>query len=59
VKGKRGKWAILGLLIFVMMFASACSSDQSSSDSKDNGGSENKNPIKIGVLASKTGENKP
>jgi branched-chain amino acid transport system substrate-binding protein len=55
VKGKRGKWAILGLLIFVMMFASACSSDQSSSDSKDNGGSENKNPIKIGVLASKTG----
>ncbi|QIZ11179.1 ABC transporter substrate-binding protein [Priestia megaterium] len=38
-----------------MMFASACSSDQSSSDSKDNGGSENKNPIKIGVLASKTG----
>lgn len=55
MKGKRGKWAILGLLIFVMMFASACSSDQSSSDSKDNGGSENKNPIKIGVLASKTG----
>jgi branched-chain amino acid transport system substrate-binding protein len=55
VKGNRGKWAILGLLIFVMMFASACSSDQSSSDSKDNGGSENKNPIKIGVLASKTG----
>ncbi|MBT2700536.1 substrate-binding domain-containing protein [Bacillus sp. ISL-40] len=38
-----------------MMFASACSSDQSSSDSKDNGGSENKDPIKIGVLASKTG----
>jgi branched-chain amino acid transport system substrate-binding protein len=55
VKGNRGKWAILGLLIFVMMFASACSSDQSSSDSKDNGGSENKDPIKIGVLASKTG----
>ncbi|SMQ83707.1 amino acid/amide ABC transporter substrate-binding protein, HAAT family [Bacillus sp. OV166] len=55
MKGKRGKWAILGLLIFVMMFASACSSDQSSSDSKDNGGSENKDPIKIGVLASKTG----
>ncbi|MGF6947991.1 branched-chain amino acid transport system substrate-binding protein [Neobacillus sp. B4I6] len=55
MKGNRGKWAILGLLIFVMMFASACSSDQSSSDSKDNGGSENKNPIKIGVLASKTG----
>ncbi|MEY2196425.1 substrate-binding domain-containing protein [Neobacillus sp. BF23-41] len=38
-----------------MMFANACSSDQSSSDSKDNGGSENKDPIKIGVLASKTG----
>lgn len=55
MKGKRGKWAILGLLILVMMFASACSSDQSSSDSKDNGGSENKDPIKIGVLASKTG----
>ncbi|MBL4954508.1 substrate-binding domain-containing protein [Neobacillus sp. OS1-32] len=40
----------------VMMFASACSSDKSSSDSKDNGKkTANKEPIKIGVLASKTG----
>ncbi|WP_423802677.1 substrate-binding domain-containing protein [Neobacillus sp. SAB-20_R2A] len=43
--------------MFVMLFASACSSDKSSSEQKDNGGKkeENKAPIKIGVLASKTG----
>ncbi|MBU8914442.1 substrate-binding domain-containing protein [Bacillus sp. FJAT-29953] len=43
--------------MFVMLFASACSSDKSSSEPKDNGGKkeENKAPIKIGVLASKTG----
>lgn len=55
MKGYRGKWSLLGLLIFVMIFASACNSDKSSSDSKDNGGADNKDPIKIGVLASKTG----
>lgn len=55
VKGYRGKWSLLGLLIFVMIFASACSSDKSSSDLKDNGEADNKDPIKIGVLASKTG----
>lgn len=55
MKGYRGKWSLLGLLIFVMIFASACSSDKSSSGPKDNGGADNKDPIKIGVLASKTG----
>ncbi|MGG3564248.1 substrate-binding domain-containing protein [Neobacillus rhizosphaerae] len=41
----------------MMVFASACSSDKSSSESNDKGGekTENKEPIKIGVLASKTG----
>ncbi|WP_425311839.1 substrate-binding domain-containing protein [Neobacillus novalis] len=57
MKGYRGKWALLGLLMFMMIFASACSSDKSSSEPKDDGGkkTENKEPIKIGVLASKTG----
>jgi branched-chain amino acid transport system substrate-binding protein len=56
VKRFRGKWVLVGLLMVVMMFASACSSDKSSSDSKDNGKkTANKEPIKIGVLASKTG----
>ena len=57
MKGYRGKWAIVGLLLFVMIFASACSSDKSSSEPKDDGGkkTETKEPIKIGVLASKTG----
>ncbi|KLT18617.1 substrate-binding domain-containing protein [Neobacillus vireti] len=43
--------------MLMMIFASACSSDKSSSEPKDNGGkkTENKEPIKIGVLASKTG----
>ncbi|ETI67800.1 extracellular ligand-binding receptor [Neobacillus vireti LMG 21834] len=57
MKGYRGKWALVGLLMLMMIFASACSSDKSSSEPKDNGGkkTENKEPIKIGVLASKTG----
>ncbi|WP_051186034.1 substrate-binding domain-containing protein [Neobacillus bataviensis] len=43
--------------MFLMIFASACSSDKSTSESKDDGGkkTETKEPIKIGVLASKTG----
>ena len=57
MKGNKGRWALLGLLIFMMVFASACSSDKSSSESNDKGGekTESKEPIKIGVLASKTG----
>ncbi|MDQ1144613.1 ABC-type branched-subunit amino acid transport system substrate-binding protein [Bacillus sp. SORGH_AS 510] len=57
MKGYKGRWALLGLLIFMMVFASACSSDKSSSEPKDKGGekTESKEPIKIGVLASKTG----
>lgn len=56
MKRFRGKWVLVSLLMVVMMFASACSSDKSSSDSKDNGKkTANKEPIKIGVLASKTG----
>jgi branched-chain amino acid transport system substrate-binding protein len=57
LKGNRKKWAFLGLLIFMFVFASACSSDESSSDQKDGGEktAESKEPIKIGVLASKTG----
>ena len=56
MKTFRGKWVLVGLLMVVMIFASACSSDKSSSDSKDNGKkTANKEPIKIGVLASKTG----
>lgn len=56
MKRFRGKWVLVGLLMVVMIFASACSSDKSSSDSKDNGKkTANKEPIKIGVLASKTG----
>jgi len=55
VKGYQGKWVLLGLLIFMMVFASACSSDKSSSDSKGGTSTDKKEPIKIGVLASKTG----
>jgi branched-chain amino acid transport system substrate-binding protein len=58
LKGNRKKWAFLSLLIFMMLFASACSSDKSSSDPKEGGGDNkagSKEPIKIGVLASKTG----
>ena len=55
MKGYQGKWVLLGLLIFMMVFASACSSDKSSSDSKGGTSTDKKEPIKIGVLASKTG----
>ncbi|WP_396953709.1 substrate-binding domain-containing protein [Neobacillus mesonae] len=56
MKRFRRKWALLGLLMFTMIFASACSSDKSSSEQKDNGkNTEDKGTIKIGVLASKTG----
>ncbi len=55
MKGYQGKWALLGLLIFMMVFASACSSDKSSSESKGGTNTDKKEPIKIGVLASKTG----
>ncbi len=49
-------WSLLGLLMFMMIFASACSSGKSSSESKGDGGKEeSKDPLKIGVLASKTG----
>ncbi|MEH7414417.1 substrate-binding domain-containing protein [Neobacillus drentensis] len=39
----------------MMVFASACSSDKSSSESKGGNNTDKKDPIKIGVLASKTG----
>jgi len=42
--------------MFMVIFASACGSDKSSSEPKDDGGKkEERSPIKIGVLASKTG----
>lgn len=53
MKGYQGKWGLVGLLIFVMIFASACSSDKTSS--KGGTSTDKKEPIKIGVLASKTG----
>ncbi|MEH7108753.1 substrate-binding domain-containing protein [Bacillus sp. JJ1764] len=49
----RRKWALLGFLIFTLLFASACSSDKSSTESGGKAGK--KDPVKIGVLASKTG----
>jgi branched-chain amino acid transport system substrate-binding protein len=54
---KAGKLALLALLIFMMIFASACSTDKTTSEPKDKGGKKTENlaPIKIGVLASKTG----
>ncbi len=55
MKGFRGRWAILGLLIFMMVFATACSSDQTEGDVKDGEKEESLEPIKIGVLASTTG----
>ncbi len=56
MKAKRGKWALLGVLMFMIIFATACSADKSSTESKDSGGKkEDQAPIKIGVLASKTG----
>ncbi|WP_223592245.1 substrate-binding domain-containing protein [Neobacillus bataviensis] len=42
--------------MFMIIFATACSADKSSTESKDSGGKkEDQAPIKIGVLASKTG----
>lgn len=52
----RGKGVLLGFLIFIMIFATACSSDKTEGDTSGNGEkAENKEPIKIGVLASTTG----
>lgn len=53
----KGRMILLGLLIFVMIFATACSSDKTEGDTvKDDGEkAENLEPIKIGVLASTTG----
>jgi branched-chain amino acid transport system substrate-binding protein len=57
VKVFKGRMILLGLLIFVMIFATACSSDKTEGDTvKDDGEkAENLEPIKIGVLASTTG----
>lgn len=56
MKAFRGKGVLLGFLIFIMIFTAACSSDKTEGDTKGNGGeAENKDPIKIGVLASTTG----
>jgi branched-chain amino acid transport system substrate-binding protein len=56
VKLFRGKVFLMGFLIFMMIFATACSSDKTEGDTKGNGDkTENKEPIKIGVLASTTG----
>jgi branched-chain amino acid transport system substrate-binding protein len=56
VKVFRQKGVLLGFLIFMMIFATACSSDKTEGDTNGNGDkAENKEPIKIGVLASTTG----
>jgi branched-chain amino acid transport system substrate-binding protein len=56
VKVFRGKGILLGFLIFIMIFATACSSDKTKGETSGNGEkAENKEPIKIGVLASTTG----
>jgi branched-chain amino acid transport system substrate-binding protein len=50
------KGVLLGFLIFMMIFLAACSSDKTEGDTNGNGDkAENKEPIKIGVLASTTG----
>ncbi len=52
----RQKGVLLGFLIFMMIFATACSSDKTEGDTNGNGDkAEKKEPIKIGVLASTTG----
>lgn len=52
----KGRVFLLGLLIFMMVFATACSSEKTEGDTKGNGEqAETKEPIKIGVLASTTG----
>lgn len=50
----RGRVFLLGFLIFMMIFATACSSDKTEGDTNGEK-AENKEPIKIGVLASTTG----
>jgi branched-chain amino acid transport system substrate-binding protein len=56
VKVFRQKGVLLGFLIFMMIFATACSSDKTEGDTNGNGDkAEKKEPIKIGVLASTTG----
>lgn len=56
MKAFRGKGILVGFLIFLMIFATACSSDKTEGDTSGNGEmAENKEPIKIGVLASTTG----
>jgi branched-chain amino acid transport system substrate-binding protein len=52
---KKGKLALVGLFASLMMFASACSSEKSTTESKNTSGKKDLPPIKIGVLASKTG----
>ncbi|RDI47831.1 substrate-binding domain-containing protein [Falsibacillus pallidus] len=47
--------ALIMMLIAVLLFTSACSSDDASGDGKKEGGSKSKEPIKIGVLASLSG----
>lgn len=53
MKVQSRKIAFTILLGVIMLFASACSSQKTSSDANSKGGE--KGPIKIGVLASKTG----
>lgn len=51
-------FAFICLLVLMMVFTSACSSDQAGKEDegqKDNGEVKNTEPIKIGVLASQTG----
>lgn len=56
MKSFRGKGVLAAFLIFIMIFATACSSDKTEGDTNSNGEKgENKEPIKIGVLASTTG----
>lgn len=56
MKAFGGKGILLGFLILMMIFATACSSDKTEGDTNGNGEkAENKEPIKIGVLASTTG----
>ena len=47
--------ALIVLLISMLLLTSACSSDSASGDSKEKGGSQSKEPITIGVLASLSG----
>ncbi len=56
MKAFGGKGILLGFLILMMIFATACSSDKTEGDTNGNGEkAEKKEPIKIGVLASTTG----